>query len=253
MGQLSSSRLEGLVAAMIVLDNVSLRAGAFRLEGIHLLVPAGEYGILMGKTGAGKTSLLEAIIGFQPVVAGSICLAGRDVTQLNPAVRGIGYLPQDGALFSTLTVEENLAFALKIRRVDKKRIASRVRDLAELMGIGQLLKRQTYGLSGGERQRVALGRAMAFEPRILCLDEPLSALDSETREQILQLLMTIKRMNKVTILHVTHNLGEAKLLADKIFRLVNGKIDVSDIVGNCRTSSDMMEATELGPQTVRYM
>lgn len=215
---------------MISLDNVSVRAGAFRLEGIQLLVPAGEYGILMGKTGAGKTSLLEAVIGFKSVVAGSICLAGRDVTQLNPAVRGIGYLPQDGALFSTLTVEENLAFALKIRRVDKERIASRVRELAELMGIGPLLKRQTQGLSGGERQRVALGRAMAFEPRILCLDEPLSALDSETREQILQLLLTIKRLNQVTILHVTHDLVEAKRLADKIFRLVNGKIEASDIV-----------------------
>ncbi len=213
---------------MISLDNVSVRAGAFRLEGIQLLVPAGEYGILMGKTGAGKTSLLEAVIGFKSVVAGSICLAGRDVTHMNPAVRGIGYLPQDGALFSTLTVEENLAFALKIRRVEKERIASRVRELAELMGIGPLLKRQTHGLSGGERQRVALGRAMAFEPRILCLDEPLSALDSETREQILQLLLTIKRLNQVTILHVTHDLGEAKRLADKIFRLVNGKIEASD-------------------------
>jgi len=215
---------------MIRLDDVSIRAGVFRLEGIHLMLQTGEYGILMGKTGAGKTSLLEAIIGFRSVVAGSICLAGRDVTHMNPAVRGIGYLPQDGALFSTLSVEENLAFALKIRGENSKRMATRVSDLAELMGIGHLLKRRTHGLSGGERQRVALGRAMAFEPSILCLDEPLSALDSETREQILQLLTTIKRMNNVTILHVTHDLGEAERLADKIFRMVNGKIDVTSLV-----------------------
>ena len=222
---------------MIRLDDVSVRSGAFRLEGIHLQIPTGEYGILMGKTGAGKTSLLEAIIGFRPVVAGCIYLAGRNVTHMNPAVRGIGYLPQDGALFSTHTVEENLAFALKIRGADKRRMATRVSELADLMGIGHLLKRRTHGLSGGERQRVALGRAMAFEPAILCLDEPLSALDSEMREQILQLLITIKRMNKVTILHVTHDLEEAKLLADKILRLVNGKIEVSNIVDSAERGS----------------
>ena len=214
---------------MIRLNDVAVYAGSFRLEGIQLEVPTGEYGILMGKTGAGKTSLLEAIIGFKRIASGAIFLSGRDVTTLNPALRGVGYLPQDGALFSTMTVEENLAFALKVRRVDKERIAARVRDLAELMSISSLMKRRTHGLSGGERQRVALGRALASEPRVLCLDEPLSALDSETREQILYLLMTIKRRKGVTILHVTHDVGEATQLADKLFRLVDGKIQVSPV------------------------
>jgi len=211
---------------MICLDDVSLNAGAFRLKGIHLLIPTGDYGVLMGKTGAGKTSILEAIIGFTSLTAGSITLSGRDVTRENPALRGIGYLPQDGALFSTMTVEENLAFALRVRKVEKKRIVARVKDLAELMGIGHLLSRRTHGLSGGERQRVALGRALAFEPSILCLDEPLSALDSETREQILQLLVTIHKMKGVTTLHVTHDLGEAATLADRLFRLVDGKVEM---------------------------
>ena len=235
---------------MICLGDVSVHAGPFRLDGINLLIPSGEYGVLMGKTGAGKTSILEAIIGFKSVTAGSICLAGRDVTRENPALRGIGYVPQDGALFSTMTVEENLAFALRVRKVDNKRIASRVKDLAELMGIGRLLSRRPHGLSGGERQRVALGRALAFEPSILCLDEPLSALDSEMREQILELLMTIKRMKGVTTIHVTHDLVEATRLADKLFRLVDGKVAIVELTSATEVHSQAEVQPSVGPCSI---
>lgn len=213
---------------MIALTDVSIHSGSFSMSGIDLVIPTGDYGILMGRTGAGKTTLLEAIIGLKPVSSGSICLCGRDVTRQNPALRGIGYVPQDGALFSHMTVAEHLAFALKVRKADRSVIAARVAELAEMLGIEHLLARMPAGLSGGERQRVALGRAIAFRPAILCLDEPLSALDWETREQMCQLLATVKRVTGVTTIHVTHNEGEATRLADRLFRLVDGKIQVID-------------------------
>lgn len=212
---------------MIALSDVSIRSGSFSLSGISLVIPTGNYGILMGRTGAGKTTLLEAIIGLKPVSSGSIRLCGRDVTRQNPALRGIGYVPQDGALFSHLTVAQHLAFALKIRKADRSAIAQRVAELAEMLGIEHLLRRTPAGLSGGERQRVALGRALSFRPAILCLDEPLSALDWQTSEQMCQLLATIKRLTGVTTIHVTHNEGEATRLADNLFRLEDGQVTQS--------------------------
>lgn len=209
---------------MIALHDVSIHSGSFSMNGIHLVIPTGNYGILMGRTGAGKTTLLEAIIGLKPVSGGSIRLCGRDVTRQNPALRGIGYVPQDGALFSHMTVAEHLAFALKIRKTDRTVAAARVAELAEMLGIEHLLSRTPAKLSGGERQRVALGRALAFRPAILCLDEPLSALDWQTSEQMCQLLATVKQVTGVTTIHVTHNEGEATRLADQLFRLVDGKI-----------------------------
>lgn len=212
---------------MIALDEVSIEVGSFRLDRISLSVPTGQYGVLMGKTGCGKTTILEAIIGLRSVRRGTIQLASRDVTRLNPAVRGVGYVPQDGALFARLSVEDHLAFALRIRGVERRTIARRVQELADLLGITYLLGRKPRGLSGGERQRVALGRALSFRPRVLCLDEPLSALDSETRDQMCDLLRQVKEHTGVTTLHVTHNLDEAERLGDCLFRLVDGTIENS--------------------------
>ena len=204
---------------MILLDNLSLRAGAFALDGLSLSVAAGEYAVLMGKTGCGKTSLLEAICGLRPVTAGRIVLVGRDVTRLRPAERGVGYVPQDLALFPTLTVRDHLAFALVVRRWRGAEIECRVAELAGLLGIGHLLARYPAGLSGGEAQRVALGRALAFQPRILLLDEPLAALDEDTRSDMVGLLRCVRRLTGVTTLHVTHSLTEARRLADRLFIL----------------------------------
>jgi len=213
---------------MIAIENVTIHAGAFRLEGASLSVPAGQYGVLMGRTGSGKTTLLESVIGLRRVDSGSILLGGEDVTQKNPAVRGVGYVPQDGALFRQMPVEEHLAFALLIRRADKRAIKARVEQLAEMLQITHLLKRKPQGLSGGERQRVALGRALSFNPRVLCLDEPLSALDSETRREMCTLLTDVRQRTGVTALHVTHNLDEAQTLADCLFRIENGSIQHID-------------------------
>src|SRR5438128_8659579 len=179
---------------MITLTNVTIRAGAFTLADVSFDVPAGGYAALMGKTGSGKTTILEAICGLRPVSNGRITLAERDVTGWPPAKRGLGYVPQDRALFNTMTVAEHLAFALFIRRWPRAAVEERVRELAELLGLTGLLERKPRGLSGGEAQRVALARALAFHPRILILDEPLAALDSDTRQEMFALLHSVRAM-----------------------------------------------------------
>jgi len=178
----------------------------------------------MGRTGSGKTTVLECILGLRQVSSGTVHLAGENVTHLNPAMRGVGYVPQDRALFAGMTVRDHLAFALQIRRVSSAETNKRVQELADSLGISHLLERTPHGLSGGEQQRVALGRALSFRPRVLCLDEPLSALDSETQQQMCLLLREISTREQVTTLHVTHNLNEARELADCLFSVVDGKI-----------------------------
>ena len=200
----------------IRLDDVSLRAGTFARDALSLDVPRGTYAVLMGRTGCGKTTLLETICGLRPLAGGRIRLGDRDVSALRPADRGIGYVPQDGALFPTMTVRDHLAFPLRIRRHSRSEIDSRVRELSDLLGLHDLLDRIPAGLSGGERQRTALGRALSFRPTVLLLDEPLSALDDETREEVHRVLSGIRGHTSVTTLHVTHNRGDAEALADTV-------------------------------------
>jgi ABC-type sugar transport system ATPase subunit len=209
---------------MIRLDAIAWSAGAFALSDISLTVPSGMYGVLMGSTGGGKTTLLEIICGLREPSSGRIWLGERDVTDLPPGARGIGYVPQDGALFPTMRVREQLGFALRIRHFSDSEVAARVNELAEHLGIAPLLDRLPEGLSGGERQRVALGRALAARPQILLLDEPLSALDDQRRESLESLLRTIQREEKLTVLHVTHHRDEAARLAQVLFRLENGRV-----------------------------
>lgn len=213
---------------MISLRQVTVRQGTFALENVSLEVPTGEYGVLMGKTGSGKTTLLEAICGLRRIQSGSIWLMEREVTALKPAARGVGYVPQDAALFSTLTVRDHLAFALVVRRWSRAAIAARVKELAEMLGITHLLSRRPAKLSGGEAQRVALGRALAMRPDVLLFDEPLSALDDDTRNEIYALLQSIRRQVRVTVLHITHNRAEAECLADRMLELRDGEVRPMD-------------------------
>ena len=209
---------------MIVVKDLSIRLGSFSLENVQLSVPQGSYGVLMGRTGSGKTTLVESIAGLKKISRGQIRLGDRNVTHLRPAERGIGYVPQDGALFSTMTVHQHLAFALVVRRMHQEEIARRIDQTSHLLGIHALLDRKPAGLSGGERQRVALGRALSFEPTVLLMDEPLSALDDETRNQMYDVIRRVRDQTGVTALHVTHNRHEADELADLIFQMDNGTI-----------------------------
>jgi ABC-type sugar transport system ATPase subunit len=209
---------------MIELRDVRVRAGALLLDSISFQVGAGEHVVLMGRTGAGKTTLLEAVSGLRKIDRGQIRIGDRDVTALDPADRQIGYVPQDRALFPTLTVREHLAFALRVRKRPASVIEARVAALAQLLGIESLLARKPAGLSGGESQRVALGRALAGEPPVLLLDEPLSALDEETRADIRKLLADIRVSTGVSMLHVTHDRADAEALADRILLLKDGRV-----------------------------
>jgi len=213
---------------MIALENIALRQGSFELRDIGLELAAGEYGVLMGGSGSGKTTLLEAICGLRKIASGRIILGERDVSQLPPAERGVGYVPQDRALFPTMLVREQLAFGLVLRALGQMQIDKRVNELAELLGITGLLDRMPDKLSGGEAQRVALGRALAHRPSVLCLDEPLAALDEELHGEMCRLLERVHRETGVTILHITHSPSEAKRLAGCHFRLADGQVQCDE-------------------------
>jgi molybdate/tungstate transport system ATP-binding protein len=210
---------------MISLRHITIQAGSFHLRDLSMEIPTGSHTALMGRTGSGKTTLLEGICGLRSVRSGSIWVGDREVTNLLPGQRGIGLVPQDGALFDHLTVRQHLEFALEVRGWAPERRENRSQELAEWLGLTPLLDRLPAGMSGGERQRVALGRALAFHPPVLCLDEPLSALDDQTRGEIVAVLTEIRNRTGITILHITHNRSEAERLADRILHLRDGRLE----------------------------
>ncbi len=209
---------------MITLNRLTIHQGDFSLANISLTVPSGEYGILMGPTGCGKTTLLEAICGLRRISSGTILLDDQDVTGLAPSARKIGYVPQDAVLFPTMRVDQQIEFGLEVRKINSQTRSQRVQELADLLDIKAILRRYPHGLSGGEKQRVALARALSFKPRLLCLDEPLSALDDTTRNKLAELLRTVHQKERVTVLHITHNTAEAQELGTVHCRLDNGEI-----------------------------
>ncbi len=209
---------------MIELQNVTIHQGEFSLKDVSVNIPTGSYAVLMGRSGSGKTTILESICGLRRVDRGRIVLADHDVTSLQPGDRGIGFVPQDGALFPTMTVRKNISFAMDLRKWPQDRVGKRVDELAQWLSIAHLLDRRPRKLSGGESQRVALGRALAVSPSTLCLDEPLSALDDQSRHEMYGILKTVHEHAGVTTLHITHSLNEAQLLADRLYILESGKL-----------------------------
>jgi ABC-type sugar transport system ATPase subunit len=201
---------------MIAVSGLCVAAGKFRLSDVSFRVEAGAHAVLSGPSGSGKTTTLEAICGLRRIVSGKIEIAGREVTDLPPAARQIGFVPQDGALFPHLNVRENAGFALRVRRRPPAEIAARVEELARPLGLTNLLDRRVTDLSGGEKQRVALARALAFRPPVLLLDEPFSALDRNARLELRGMLQRLRSEQGVTILHVTHDAADAESLATQI-------------------------------------
>jgi molybdate transport system ATP-binding protein len=233
------------------LRNLWVDLKEFHLREIDLDVAAGEYFVVLGPTGAGKTVLLETIAGhFQPQ-EGYVLIDGEDITETAPEHRGIGFVYQDYALFPHLSVSENIAFGLRLNggwsarspHIDVRRLLARifrpaeadtgtasasvehrVEGMSQLLSIDHLLHRSPRTLSGGERQRVALARALVVEPRLLLLDEPLSALDPQTREGLQWELARIHQQLGTTTLHVTHDFEEAVALGDRIAVVHEGRI-----------------------------
>ncbi len=212
---------------MIQLDHIRWgAAGRTILDEVNASIPANTYAMLMGATGCGKTSLLEIICGLRKPTSGRVLLDDRDVTDLEPRERGIGYVPQDLALFPSLSVREQIAFAPRRRGVALAELETQVKHLAEQLGIAPLLDRLPDALSGGEKQRVALARALAAQPKLLLLDEPLSALDESMRAEAAALLQQVQREHALTVLHVTHSRSEAAMLGQLHLRLANGRLEV---------------------------
>jgi len=207
---------------VIRLEEVSLKVGGFALRDVSLDIPSGGYGLVIGPTGSGKTSLLEAVAGHVGLAGGRITLDGREVTRLAPEERGVGFVYQSYHLFPHCTVRDNIGYGLRGSPPDVRR--ARVNELASILGIAPLLERGIEGLSGGEQQRVALARALAPRPSILLLDEPFAAVDPALRRVLRRELMLMREREGVTTLHVTHDVDDALRLGDVVAVLADGGV-----------------------------
>ncbi|MCK5804847.1 MAG: ATP-binding cassette domain-containing protein [Lentisphaeria bacterium] len=206
------------------LDTLCVSADDFRLNKVSFSVAEGEYFILMGRTGAGKTVLMKTICGFLRPDSGQIRLGGERVDALEPERRGLGYVPQASQLFPHLDVRGNIVFALDLLGVPADEAADRCGTIAQTLNIEPLLSREVGNLSGGERQKAALARALVRNPRLLLLDEPASALDETTRNEIFALLERVRETYGATTLHICHDRHEATRLGDRIGVMTRGEL-----------------------------
>ncbi|MHC4911979.1 MAG: ABC transporter ATP-binding protein, partial [Planctomycetota bacterium] len=207
---------------MIRTDGLSFRIGDFQLCQLGLEVARGEYFVLLGPPGSGKTVFLECLCGLNKIDSGKIYIDGCEVTGLEPRARSVGYVPQDFALFPHLSVSQNIGFGFRFRGHQCKDVDAKVTETADLLGIRDLLSRRTGGLSGGEKQRIALARALLVQPKVLLLDEPVCALDELTRQDVCIQISRIQRRLDLTTIHVSHNLEEAFSVADRAAVLCAG-------------------------------
>jgi len=193
------------------------------LDSIEFAIDKGDFLVVLGPSGCGKTTLLRIIAGLESPDSGQIHIAGRDVTQIEPKERDVAMVFQNYALYPHMTVLDNLAFALKLRKLPKADVSEKVKQTADMLGLTKYLDRKPKQLSGGQRQRVALGRAIVRSPALFLFDEPLSNLDAELRSQMRLELLSLHRRIGATSIYVTHDQVEAMSLGDKIIILNNGR------------------------------
>jgi ABC-type sugar transport system ATPase subunit len=210
--------------AGIQIDGLAFGIGSFAIRDFSLAIPSGEYVVLSGPNGAGKSVLVKLICGLYRPTAGAIRICGTDVTELPPWQRPIGYVPQDGLLFPNRDVFGNLAFGLELRPGTREDRRTEVEKMAKFLGVSRLLHRMPVGLSGGERQKVSLGRALILQPKVLLLDEPVSAIDESGRDLLCRELRRIQQEIGITTLHISHNSQETALVADRVVKIANGQI-----------------------------
>ncbi len=208
----------------LAVTGLTAQVGSFGVGPVDLAVPAGQVLVLLGPSGAGKTVLLDTIAGLRPARSGHIRLAGADITAMPAERRRIGVVFQDAALFPHLPVRENIAFGLRASRLVSRSAPDGIDPLLHRLGIGHLAARSPRTLSGGERQRVALARALAINPALLLLDEPLSALDQPSREDLRTLLQQVLAGLETPAIHVTHDRDEALAVGDSIAVIVAGQL-----------------------------
>ena len=211
---------------MIETSGIVKRFGDFTvLDGVSVEVPSGSLTALLGPSGSGKSTLLRVVAGLERPDEGSVFLDGEDVTSVQPQLRGVGFVFQHYAAFKHMTVWENVAFGLRIRRRPKAEIRRRVSELLELVQLARLGDRYPAQLSGGQRQRMGLARALAVDPRVLLLDEPFGALDARVRKELRRWLRRLHDETRTTTVIVTHDQEEALEVADRVVVMNAGRVE----------------------------
>ncbi len=208
---------------MLNLKNISKKLGNFNIVDIDMEISEGTYYVLLGRSGSGKTQLLELIAGLNRPDSGEIWLDGENITAKKIQIRNIGLVFQDYAIFPNMTVFGNIAYSINSGKGDRSHLEERVNKVAEELNIAHLLERDTHHLSGGELQRVALARTLITSPRLLLLDEPMASIDASLKDDIKRLLRRLNRQG-LTIIHVTHDYREAVSLASRVGVIHNGRI-----------------------------
>src|SRR5438270_4604148 len=210
----------------IQLDRVVKRWGSARgVDDVSLTAEEGSLLVLLGPSGCGKSTTLRLIAGLEEPDSGTVMIGGTDVTHLTPAQRGIAMVFQSYALFPHLSVAENIVFGLRVRRVGRAERDARLKRVADIVGLSQLLDRKPSQLSGGQRQRVALGRSIIAEARVCLMDEPLSNLDAKLRHEMRTEIRALQQRLGMTMVYVTHDQTEAMTMADRVVLMRNGSIE----------------------------